>query len=139
MSISAELRRSLDERDHKRCSYCLTTEDNCGLRMHVDHIIPEVAGGETRFNNLCLACFSCNIYKGSKQTGFDSISEKVVPLFHPLQQHWPDYFIWDASKTEIIGTTPCGRATVVALNLNHTTIVRARRRWVSASWHPPSF
>ena len=33
---------------------------------------------------------------------------------------------------EIIGLTPCGRATVVALKLNKESLTRARHRWVLA-------
>ena len=44
MAISSALRRLIGERGKNRCAYCLTTEENCGLRMHVDHIIPEAAG-----------------------------------------------------------------------------------------------
>jgi len=31
----------------------------------------------------------------------------------------------------------CERATVEALQMNNPTVVRARRRWASAGWHPP--
>lgn len=137
MSVSNELRRLLAGRDRRRCAYCLTTEKNCGLRMHVDHIIPEAAGGPTTTDNLCLVCFSCNVNKGARQTGFDSLTGETVPLFHPLRQRWRDYFAWDKGGTQIVGLTPCGRATVAVLQMNNPTVVRARSRWVSAGWHPP--
>ncbi|MFQ5859346.1 MAG: HNH endonuclease [Anaerolineae bacterium] len=137
MPISSALRHLIAERDKNRCAYCRTTEENCGLRMHVDHIIPESAGGPTTPDNLCLACFSCNVYEGGQQTGIDPSTGEPVPLFHPLRQRWHDHFAWDESKTQIIGLTPCGRATVVALKVNNPTVLRARRRWVSAGWHPP--
>ncbi len=137
MSIPATLRHTIAKRDRNRCAYCLTTEENCGLRMHVDHIIPETAGGPTAADNLCLACFSCNVHKGAQQTGTDPLTGETVSLFHPLRQRWRDHFAWDESNTRIVGLTPCGRATVIALQLNNPTVVRARRRWVSAGWHPP--
>lgn len=137
MVISPTLRHLIAERDKARCAYCLTTEENCGLRMHIDHIVPEVVGGPTTPDNLCLACFSCNVSKGTQQTGVDPLSKQTVPLFHPLRQRWRDHFGWDESKTQIIGLTPCGRATVITLQVNNPTIVSARRRWVSAGWHPP--
>ncbi len=138
MSIPAELRLLLAERDQRRCAYCLTTEENCGLRMHVDHIIPEAAGGPTTADNLCLVCFSCNVHKGARQTGTDPLTGETIPLFHPLRQRWQDHFAWDESHTQVVGLTPCGRATVIMLLVNNPTVVRARRRWVSAGWHPPS-
>jgi hypothetical protein len=66
-------------------------------------------------------------------TGFESV------LFHPFQQRWSEHFMWDESKAQIIGLTPCGRATVEALQVNNQVIVRARKRWVAAGWHPPTF
>jgi hypothetical protein len=137
MSVPVELRRRITERDGNRCVYCLTAEDNCGLRMHIDHIIPESSGGPTTLDNLCLACFSCNVHKGAQQTGVDPVTGETVALFHPLQQRWGDHFTWGESLTQIIGLTACGRATVRALHLNNPTLVRARRRWVDAGWHPP--
>ena len=137
MPIPPALRRLIAARDKGRCAYCLTTEENCGLRMHIDHIIPESADGPTAPDNLCSICFSCNVYKSAQQIGIDPSTEESAPLFHPLQQRWEDHFDWDESKTQIVGLTPTGRATVVALQLNNLIVVRARRRWVSAGWHPP--
>jgi hypothetical protein len=101
------------------------------------HLVPEAAGGQTAAENLCLACFSCNVHKGAQQIGVDPLSGETVFLFHPVRQRWPDHFTWDESRTQIVGLTPCGRATVAALQLNNPTVVRARRRWVDAGWHPP--
>jgi hypothetical protein len=39
--------------------------------------------------------------------------------------------------TEIVGMTAIGRATCLALNMNNSLIVEARRRWVAVGWHPP--
>jgi hypothetical protein len=38
----------------------------------------------------------------------------------------------------IIGQTPVGRATVVALRLNNEYVVPSRRVWIAAGWHPPA-
>jgi hypothetical protein len=38
---------------------------------------------------------------------------------------------------EIIGITPTGRSTVVALDLNNVISLMVRRNWVKADWHPP--
>lgn len=137
MSISSELRVFIRERDHYRCAYCLTAEENCGLKMHIDHIIPEVAGGQSTAENVCLVCFSCNVHKGAKQTARDPLTQQDVPLFHPVEQTWHDHFTWDESHTRIIGLTPSGRATIIVLQMNNPIVVQARARWVSAGWHPP--
>jgi hypothetical protein len=50
---------------------------------------------------------------------------------------WSKHFRWSEDGTQIIGLTPCGRVTVLALNMNNPDIVAARSRWVQAGWHPP--
>jgi hypothetical protein len=137
MAINPKLRRQIAERDKYRCRYCLTTEENSGIKMHIDHIIPEAIGGKTTLENLCLACFSCNVNKGAQHEATDPATGEAIPFFHPLQQHWNEHFAWDATNTKIIGLTPCGRTTLEALQMNNQTIVMARKRWVSAGWHPP--
>ncbi|WP_237745539.1 MULTISPECIES: hypothetical protein [Planktothrix] len=68
----------------------------------------------------------------------------ILPLFNPRQQQWADHFIWNAEGTEIVGTTPIGRATCERLDLNderyrgERSIQEARTLWVQAGWHPPS-
>jgi hypothetical protein len=61
-----------------------------------------------------------------------------VRLFHPNRQSWPAHFYWNDTSLYIVGKTPVGRATVIALKLNRPQIIEARRYWVQAGWHPPS-
>ena len=138
MPIVATLRSQVAQRDGNRCAYCLTSENNSGLKLHIDHIIPVSHGGPTALDNLCQACFSCNVHKQAHQAGTDQLTGLSAPLFHPLQQRWSDHFVWDQTGASIIGLTPAGRATIMTLQMNNPAIVRARRRWVSAGWHPPT-
>jgi len=46
--------------------------------------------------------------------------------------------MWNPAGLLVLGLTAIGRVTVVALNMNNPVIVDARRRWVSAGWHPPA-
>ncbi|MEQ8973314.1 MAG: HNH endonuclease [Coleofasciculus sp. C1-SOL-03] len=46
--------------------------------------MPRSAGGETVFDNLCLACPTCNRYKATRQTVPDPLTGESVALFHPL-------------------------------------------------------
>ncbi|HID61913.1 MAG TPA: hypothetical protein EYP49_04110 [Anaerolineae bacterium] len=55
----------------------------------------------------------------------------------PRTQSWPEHFTWGGNGTLIIGLTPAGRATVIALRLNRPSPVKARQLWVEAGWHPP--
>ena len=105
--------------------------------MTYDHIQPRSKGGDTSFENLCLACRSCNEFKGNLTQAIDPLTAELVPLFHPRQQQWSEHFVWSADGTRIEGLTVIGRATVVALRMNHPVIIGARRRWVSSGWHPP--
>src|SRR5712671_6389164 len=99
MPVPLALRALIAERDKQRCAYCLTTEENCGLRMH--HIIPEVGGGLSTLDNVCLACFSCNVSKAAQQTSVDPLTGETVSLFHPVYQQWRTHFIWDESQMQI--------------------------------------
>jgi hypothetical protein len=60
-----------------------------------------------------------------------------VPLYHPRRERWSAHFAWQADGLLIAGLTPTGQATVMALRLNRPLLVHARRRWISAGWHPP--
>ena len=105
--------------------------------MTIDHIIPRTNGGETNFDNICLACRSCNEYKGKNTTTVDPITGENVPLFNPRKQQWKDNFSWSSDGTKVEGITAIGRGTVIALRMNHAVIVGALSRWVSSGWHPP--
>ncbi len=135
--LSSDLRKQLREKDKSRCAYCLTSEQNTGQSMTVDHIIPISAGGSATFENLCLACRNCNEFKGSQTTARDPLTYKILPLFHPRRHNWSDHFVWDESGVYIKGLTATGRATITALNMNNPVIAAARRRWISVGWHPP--
>jgi hypothetical protein len=62
-----------------------------------------------------------------------------VPLFNPRSGVWDEHFEWIEEGTVIRGKTPQGRATAAALYMNHPDIVAARRLWVIAGWHPPTY
>jgi hypothetical protein len=133
-----ELRRQIDETDRRRCCYCLTAEANSGIRLTYDHLVPVSKGGVTIFENVCLACSACNQYKAHATHAVDPITGEIVPLFNPRTQRWSDHFNWSTDTTRVEGSTPIGRATVIALRLNHPLIVTARGRWFRVGWHPPT-
>lgn len=49
-----------------------------------------------------------------------------------------DHFAWANGGTHIVGLTPTGRATVLALRLNNDLVVEARILWIARQWHPPA-
>jgi hypothetical protein len=67
----------------------------------------------------------------------DAVTGTLVRLFNPRLDRWPDHFAWADGGAIIVGTTPIGRATVAALQMNDRDIVAARRLWTAAGWHPP--
>lgn len=106
-------------------------------RLQVDHIIPQARDGPDEDDNLCLACELCNQYKWKKTEGTDPQNGQRVALFNPRQQNWDEYFTWSEDGVEVLGLTPCGRATVDVLKLNNSLARTVRKNWVRAGWHPP--
>lgn len=90
--VSVELRNKVRGNDQSRCCYCLTTENNSGIRMTFDHIFPQAKGGETTFENLCLACRSCNEFKSNTTEAIDGLTGEIVRLFNPRHQVWQSHF-----------------------------------------------
>lgn len=135
--ISNQLRIAIEKTAGQRCGYCLTPQTITGAPLEIDHIIPERAGGRTIESNLWLACTVCNRYKGSRTHGADPASAELEAFFNPREQQWRDHFAWRKDGAEIVGLTPCGRATVAALRMNNPEIVGARSLWVQSGWWPP--
>ncbi len=75
-SIPWELRRQLLADARGRCDYCHTLVSITGARLVVDHVVAEAAGGRTEFENLCLACHSCNEFKGTQAQARDTVTGK---------------------------------------------------------------
>lgn len=135
--IPAEIRRQVLEDAGYRCGYCQSDQGLTGMSLSIEHIIPTARGGKTSLDNLWLSCRACNEFKGARVDGEDPDNGERVPLFNPRTQYWGDHFAWREDGTIVIGLTPIGRATVATLQLNRFLLVRARRRWVAAGWHPP--
>jgi hypothetical protein len=137
-TIPAELQRQVLEDAGHRCGYCQSDELLTGVPLSTEHIIPRAAGGETERENLWRSCRSCNELKGTQTEASDPETGEIVPLFNPRTDAWSTHFRWSEDGTLIQGLTPMGRATIVALQLNRSILVAARRRWVLVGWHPPS-
>jgi hypothetical protein len=120
-----------------RCGYCLTQEAVVGAPMEIEHIVPESLGGATEEENLWLACSLCNDHKGDRVAALDPETGEMIRLYDPRRQIWKAHFAWTRAGDRIVGQTPVGRATVIALHLNRPALVRSRRVWVGAGWHPP--
>ena len=128
--ISSELRQKVTEHFKRRCAYCQSQELISGMRFTVDHIEPEKLAGSSEFENLCLACWDCNLVKGARIAAIDPEQDALVQLFHPQRESWHEHFLWRQNGVIIGGKTPTGRATVHALSLNREVLIHARKLWI---------
>jgi 5-methylcytosine-specific restriction endonuclease McrA len=135
--ITDEIRARVRAAAGERCGYCLSPQYLILGQLEIEHIIPRARGGSDDEDNLWLACRLCNNAKGVQTECLDPDTGQRVRLFDPRRQSWTDHFSWSADGTRVLGQTPCGRATVLALQLNGLVAVTVRRCWVAAGWHPP--
>ncbi|MCB0200141.1 MAG: HNH endonuclease [Anaerolineae bacterium] len=136
--ISAEHQDRIRRQADNRCGYCQSHQKYVMGRLEIDHLIPRSKGGSNDEENLWLSCRLCNNAKRDQTHGVDPLTREVMPLYNPRTQAWSDHFIWSDDGVQIIGLTPCGRATVLALQLNNLIAVMVRQEWVAAGWHPPA-
>lgn len=73
-------RENVFSRDNGRCQYCsnkISRPDST-----YDHVIPRAQGGQTRWENIVIACVPCNQKKGGRtpvQAGMKLLSVPVKP------------------------------------------------------------
>lgn len=105
--IPRRLRQRVVAEFRNRCAYCHTLTSVTGARLVIDHIIPEAAGGQTAWENLCLACHSCNEFKGAQVKAQDPLMGERVPLFHPRRQQWREHFLLERRWQRDHWPDPC--------------------------------
>lgn len=132
--IPAELRRQVVQRAEGCCEYCLMRAADRLLPFEIDHIISEKHGGATEADNLCLACYRCNGFKGSDIASADPLSGEATFLFHPRQQRWQNHFRLDTAI--ITPLTAEGRVTVFVLKLNLPIQVAQREALIPSGLYP---
>ena len=123
--ISSELRSEVRERADGCCEYCLLPEAQAFFPHEPDHIIAAKHGGETTAENLALACFDCNRFKGSDIASIDPDSGELAPLFNPRTQGWDEHF--SIHNGLINPLTAVGRVTESVLKLNLQSRVEVRK------------
>lgn len=136
--VSPALRRRVRLRARGVCEYCHSSAELTGHDFTVDHILPESRRGSSRLENLCWCCFWCNAFKQARTFSLNPRTGEMVPFFNPRRDNWQDHFRWNRDSTRIIGRTPVGRATVEALRVNRSSLIKARRIWVRLDFHPPA-
>ena len=133
--ISSRLREEVVRRAGNRCEYCGLSQFGQEAVFHVDHILPQSAGGPSTADNLALACVSCSLRKSARETAPDPESGEQVPLFNPRTQSWADHFHWHVDT--VAPLTATGRATAAALAINRPLILAIRREETLRGRHPP--
>jgi hypothetical protein len=132
--VPARLRRLVVQRSGDRCEYCHLSQAGQEATFHIDHVRPVTLGGLTAADNLALACVSCSLRKGGKQTAIDPDTGHEVPIFNPRLDVWPEHFYWEGVR--LIGLTSTGRATIQALDLNRALILAIRQEEAAVGRHP---
>jgi len=112
------------ERAGNRCEYCGLDQKYTDLAHRVQFVVSEKQHGSDHPDNLALACHRCTLRKGPNLTGIDPERGDAVPLYHPRWDRWSNHFVLRGPRIE--GTSPVGRATVLALGLNDARRVELR-------------
>jgi hypothetical protein len=134
--MEVALRRFVRERARSICEYCRMPQAFDRVQFEVEHVIPEKHLGPTVADNLALACFFCNRYKGPNLSGIDPQSGAIVPLFNPRRASWGDHFHWNGPI--LLGLTECGRATIAVLRINDPPRVSLRTLLIEGGDFPES-
>lgn len=101
----------------------------------MDHIVPVAKAGGTESGNLALACVSCSLRKGARDTAKDPRTGRLIKLFHPRLHRWGDHFRTKGCRIE--GITATGRATVAALHFNRAIALAIRAEEKIRGRFPP--
>jgi hypothetical protein len=115
--MDAATRVSVRHRAENRCEYCqLPQSAEAFFTFHVEHIVARQHGGGDDAENLALACYHCNLHKGTNLTTVDAQTGTILELFHPRTMNWAEHF--ERRGAWIEGRTPTGRGTAALLRMN---------------------
>jgi hypothetical protein len=134
--MDAELVEFVWQRARLCCEYCRLPQLYSLLPFEIDHVIAKKHGGRTVAENLALACFYCNSFKGPNIGGLDPRTGKLVQLFHPRRHQWKRCFRWRGPI--LIGLTPIGRSTIAVLCLNNLEAIALRLAIIDEGVFPPA-
>jgi hypothetical protein len=123
--IPVLLRALAQKRARGRCEYCWLHEEDAWEPHQPDHIIARKHRGRTAAENLAWTCALCNRHKGSDVASIDSVTNRVVRLFHPRRDRWTHHFRLEQGR--ILPRTAVGRVTEFLLQLNRADRVRVRQ------------
>jgi hypothetical protein len=73
MAVSKRLRYEILRRDNHACRYCGATAP--GVKLNVDHVIPQALGGSDKPTNLVTSCADCNAGKTSSMPNATPVAD----------------------------------------------------------------
>lgn len=135
MSVTLARRRAVIQRAGSCCEYCRIRETDETSPFHIDHIIPVKHRGTDNLENLCLACFQCNSYKGSNMAAADPLTRKAALLFNPRAENWDDHFQINTDAT-LTGKSPEGRVTIEVMKINEEPRIQYRQFAIHIGEYP---
>ena len=101
--LSKKIRFEVFKRDDFKCVYCWKTPQD-DIKLQVDHIIPVAEWWQNEIENLCSACWDCNIGKwkrmlNKKQTNRDL--KKEIKEMKEQQEILKEYYQFLSEKNKI--------------------------------------
>lgn len=79
MAVSKRLRYEILRRDNHACRYCGATAP--GVKLNVDHVIPQALGGSDKPDNLVTSCADCNAGKTSSMPNAMPVADVAQETF----------------------------------------------------------
>ena len=107
---------------------------DAGFAQQIDHVISRKHGGAGQPDNLALACYLCNRYKGSDIASIHPATRELVRLFHPRHDHWEEHFLIAGPASEPL--TDIGAVTAYLLRFNSPARVIERQLLQTLNHYP---
>lgn len=133
--MNVTLERLVWQRAKSRCEYGQLPQAFSPVPHAIDHIISQQHHGPTVEENLALACFFSNNYKGPNIAALNPRTGRVVRLFNPRKDRWSRHFQWNGAI--LVGRTHAGRVTIDLLQINRDEAVELRKYLIQEGTFPP--
>jgi hypothetical protein len=133
--MNIALERLVWQRARYRCESCRLPQAFSALPHAIDHIISQQQHGPTVAENLALACFFCNGYKGPNIAAVNPRTGRIVRLFNPRKDRWSQHFAWEGPF--LVGRTHTGRVTIDLLQIDRAEAVELRGYLIREGSFPP--
>jgi hypothetical protein len=117
------------------CEYCRMPQVFDAAPFHIDHIIARKHNGLSVPDNLALACYQCNLFKGPNIAGLDPLTNVLCPLFNPRRDIWSFHFLWQGAV--LAGISNLARTTIAVLRINEPARISHRASLITEGVFPP--